>query len=230
MWPPSKKVNPKPKHGIVFDFDGTLARMSIDFDEMRRAINALFARHDIAPETLQRRFILERIDEVFDHIYSQNPTLAHQIKAEAFSLIEEMELAAAAHSHLLPGVYPRLWTLKKRGVRLAIATRNCEKAFRNVIGKAAVFFDVIITRENSLAYKPDKRSLEPILEEFSIPTEDIFMIGDHPMDILTARAASIVPIGVLTGTGEKQALVEAGALRVFKHVNQAIDALLRALS
>ncbi len=203
--------------------------MSIDFDAMRRAINALFARHHVPPESLKRRFILERIDEVFDTIHKNDPSLAQKVRKEAFSLIETMELAAAARSHLLPGVYPRLLRLKKRGIRLAIATRNCEKALKSVIGKASIFFDVILTRENSLAYKPEKGALEPILERFSLPSDHVIMIGDHPMDILTARGVSIVPIGVLTGTGTRQELAEAGALRVFKHVNQAIDIFLRSL-
>jgi len=202
--------------------------MSIDFDEMRRTVNALFTRQGISPDALKRCFILERIDEVFKKIHRKNPLLAEQVKSEAFALIEAMEMEAATQSHLLPGVYPRLWTLREREVRLAIATRNCEKALRKVIGKAATFFDVILTRENSLAYKPEKQALVPILKHFSLPPENIFMIGDHPMDILTARGAAIHPIGVLTGTGERQALLEAGALRIFKHVNQAIDVLLRS--
>ena len=202
--------------------------MSIDFDRMRAAVNAVFARHGLPPDTLTRRFILERIDEAFERTKEENPLLAEQIERDAFQVIEAMELDAASRSRLLPGVYPRLWALKKRGVALAIATRNCDKALKRVIGKAASFFDLILTRENSLAYKPEKRSLDPILETFSLPQSHIVMIGDHPLDILTARAAEIIPIGVLTGTGEKDALTSAGATRIFKHVNQAIDTLLGA--
>jgi len=222
---PPRRVNIQAGYGIIFDFDGTLALMSIDFNKMRRGINTLFAKYGIQPESLNTRYILERIDEAFDKFKQKNPLLADRIRQEAFSLIEAMEMAASSRSHLLPGVYQRLWQLKKKGFLLAIATRNCEKALRKVIGKAWVFFDIILTRENSIVYKPQKTALDPILEHFPFPNERIFMIGDHPLDVSAAREASITPIAVLTGTGKKDELVMAGASMIFKHVNQAVDSL-----
>ncbi len=201
--------------------------MSIDFVDMRERINALFKRHHISPESLKKRYILERIEEVFHIVTSDDRQKALQIKKEAFSLIEAIEVEAASHSRLLPGIYPRLWKLKKEGMRLAIATRNCEKAIEAVIGKAKTFFDIILTRENSPAYKPKRESLLPILRSFSLPTHRVFMIGDHPLDILTAHAARLPAIGVLTGTGSKEALKKAGAIAVVKHANHAIDFLLK---
>ena len=225
MWPLLRRSKRYDSFGIIFDFDGTLARMSIDFDAMRRAVHGVFERNGVSPNCLKRRFILERIDEVYDRLQEESPARARHIKDEALRVIEEMELAAAARSRLLPGVYSRLWGLREGGTRLAIATRNCEKALKSVIGKATVFFDVILTRENSLAYKPEKHSLDPILKAFSLPNENIAMIGDHPIDVLTARAVGLLPVAVLTGTGQKNALLEAGPAYLFKHVNQAVDAL-----
>lgn len=222
---PSSRVNIQEGYGIIFDFDGTLALMSIDFDKMRREIDTLFVRYGISPESLNKSYILERIDEAFDKSRQKNPRLANLIRQEAFSLIEEMEMAAASRSRLMPGVYKRLWQLKKKGFLLAIATRNCEKALRKVMGKAWGFFDVILTRENSIVYKPKKTALDPILKHFPFPNERIFMIGDHPLDVMAAREASITPIAVLTGTGEKDELVMVGASMIFKHVNQAVDSL-----
>ena len=225
MWPPSSGGRRLDTYGIIFDFDGTLARMFIDFDEMRRVVNGIFARHGVPPGSLERRFILERIDEAFERTVVKNPTLARKVREEAFAAIEEMEMMAAARSHLLPGVYRRLWSLWQRGVRMAIVTRNCEQALKRVIGKASLFFEIILTRENSLAYKPERRAIDPVLAAFALPAGNIFMVGDHPIDILTARAARLHPVAVLTGTGRKETLIEAGAAHLFKHVNQALDIL-----
>jgi len=139
-----------------------------------------------------------------------------------------MEYAASLKSRLIPGIYRRLWALKTQGAALAIATRNCKKALEQVLGKADTFFDIILTRENSHAYKPDKAAISPILETFNLSAEKIFMIGDHPLDIHTARASGLISIGVLTGTGEKHALQAAGANRIYKQVIQALDAILQA--
>ncbi len=221
----SRRVERGSEYGIIFDFDGTLALMSIDFDKMRQAIDALFVRYGIPHDSLNKEYVLERINEAIERVQRDNPALAKQINQEAFSILEEMELAAASKSHLLPGVYRRLWKLRERGFHLAIATRNCEKALGKIIGKARGFFEVILTRENSQAYKPEKAALKPILRQFSLPNDRVFMIGDHPLDVLTARRIPITPIAVMTGTGKKNDLIRAGAPYIFKHVNQAIDTL-----
>lgn len=223
----SRRVDIHPEYGIIFDFDGTLAFMSIDFNKMRGAVNTLFVRYHIPPDSLSRGYILERIDEATERIRQRDPDLARAARQEALSLIESMEMEAASKSQILPGVYNRLWQLKKSGFLLAIATRNCKRALMKVTGKARIFFDIIMTRENCRTYKPEKTALYPILEQFSLPNERVFMIGDHPLDVHAARGVPITPICVLTGTGKKEELVKAGATLIFKHVNQAIDTILR---
>jgi phosphoglycolate phosphatase len=215
-----------PNCGIIFDFDGTLSVMSIDFNAMRSAINTLFQSYGVSPEELDTPFILERIDEACSKIKKTDSLLAAKVREEAFVILEKMESVASLKSRLLPGVYNRLWTLKAQGAALAIATRNCKKALKQVLGKADALFDIILTRENSHAYKPDKASISPILDVFNMSPENIFMIGDHPLDIQTAQASGIIPLGVLTGTGEKNALQEAGAICIYKQVIQALDTIL----
>jgi len=225
MWRPSKRHSRRCDYGIIFDFDGTLAHLSIDFGAMRQAVNHLFLRYGISPDRLYRRYILERIDEAVERQRRIDPERAHRLHEEAFALLEGMERAAAEKSHLLPGVYRRLWKLHQAGAQLAIATRNCRQALEKVLGTARTFFDIILTRENSPAYKPEKAALRPILDRFRLPPTHLCMIGDHPIDILTAQRLSITPIGVLTGTGTRKALEEAGSGFLFKHVNQALDFL-----
>ncbi len=203
--------------------------MSIDFEKMRHAVDDLVRRHGVHPDRLHRWYILERIDEAVDQCRRSNPEHARQLHEEAFALLETMERLAAAKSCLLPGVYRRLWKLRQAGIHLAIATRNCQRALEEVLGTARCFFDIILTRENSQAYKPEKAALRPILDRFRLPLTHLCMIGDHPIDILTARRLSILPIGVLTGTGTRKALEEAGAPLLFKHVNQALDFLFPGL-
>ncbi len=204
--------------------------MSIDFDRMRREVDTLLAGYGIPPETLTKRYVLERIDEAVKWLGRRDPSRARRFRNEAVALLEDMELKAAAESHLFPGVDRRLRRLKGEGVHLAIATRNCQKALEKIMGGAERYFEVILTRENSMGYKPEPAALLPILERFSLKGDHVFMIGDHPLDVIAARRASIVPIAVLTGTGKREDLARAGAAKIFWHVNRAIDFLFPATS
>ncbi|MEN6360411.1 MAG: hypothetical protein ABFD59_10180, partial [Smithella sp.] len=48
---------------VIFDFDGTLAKLNIDFNQMRRVVGELVVRYGIDHQTLQNRFVLEIIRE-----------------------------------------------------------------------------------------------------------------------------------------------------------------------
>ena len=53
---------------VVFDFDGTLALLNIDFKEMRRDILDLAATYGISEDGMERLFVLEMIAEMRDQM------------------------------------------------------------------------------------------------------------------------------------------------------------------
>lgn len=63
------------------------------------------------------------------------------------------------------------------------------------------YFQCVIGRENVTYAKPDKEPILKALESFpkNIAKQDIFMIGDTPLDILAADNAEIKSFGVLSG-------------------------------
>ncbi|TLD83890.1 HAD family hydrolase [Helicobacter sp. MIT 11-5569] len=62
------------------------------------------------------------------------------------------------------------------------------------------YFTCIVGRENVTHPKPNAEPILKALEAFSpLPKENIFMIGDTPLDIQAANNANIQSIGVLSG-------------------------------
>jgi len=66
---------------VVFDFDGTLAVLNIDFSEMREQVFELMRKYGVNEEKIEERYLLEIIDEVVQ-ILNQRvlPLLKHSIK------------------------------------------------------------------------------------------------------------------------------------------------------
>ena len=66
---------------VVFDFDGTLAVLNIDFSEMRGQVFELMRQYGVNEEKIEERYLLEIIDEVVQ-ILNQRvlPLLKHSIK------------------------------------------------------------------------------------------------------------------------------------------------------
>ena len=87
---------------IIFDFDGTLAVLNIDFSLMRERVFDLMRRYGIGEETIQEKYLLEVIDEVYQILWEKNPSGAEAFYQQSHHILHELEMRAAqegeAHS------------------------------------------------------------------------------------------------------------------------------------
>jgi phosphoglycolate phosphatase len=65
--------------------------------------------------------------------------------------------------------------------------------------------------------KPDPSAALEIAARLDIPPEDFLFIGDTSIDMQTACAAGMFPIGVLWGFRPAEELIAAGGKMFFKH-------------
>ena len=91
----SKKQNQFEKiRAVVFDFDGTLAVLNIDFSSMKERVFDLIKHHGIGDELIEERYLLEIIDEVYQILWRRNQTMAQEFYHEAHLVLHEVELKA----------------------------------------------------------------------------------------------------------------------------------------
>ncbi|NLI33614.1 MAG: HAD family hydrolase [Deltaproteobacteria bacterium] len=196
---------------IVFDFDGTLAELHIDFLAMKRHVGAL------AEEYLQTRLplppqpALEWLENLQREIRKNDPSLANEFQRRASSLIMELELEAADRGSLFPFTRRILAILSDRGVKTGIITRNCEKAVTKVFPDMGGFCSAFLAREHVLRVKPHPEHLHRALEKLMAAPAAALMVGDHPMDIQTGRSAGTLTAGVLSGNSSRTDLIASGA-------------------
>ena len=181
---------------VLFDFDGTLVHITIDFQEMRESALAVIARYghegDASPYTL------ELIESVRDRIASTDSALAEAFQREALATIQKVELLAAKKAVPLPHVADMLNWLKERGIKIGIVTRNCREAVREVLRRHHLPFDVLLTRDDVRRVKPHPEHLLEGLKRLRVPPERAMMVGDHPTDIRAAQAAGMVSVALTT--------------------------------
>lgn len=180
----------------VFDFDGTLARPALDFPLMKRRVGELASLRLGGPVTPGSLPALEWIESLCG--------LMSLDKAEAFrrdshDLIEEMEREAAARTSLFEFVRPMLMRLGGRGVALAVITRNSRQAVEAVFPDAGDYLAAVLTREDVAAVKPDPAHLLTALGHLDALPGETLMVGDHPLDVLTARRAGAMAAAVASG-------------------------------
>ncbi|NCQ29451.1 MAG: HAD family hydrolase, partial [Armatimonadetes bacterium] len=112
---------------VLFDFDGTLAELTIDFGEMRQRVQDLLADFGVPLSALSARYVLELVDEGAAHL-AANGGEGKRFHDRAHAAIEAVELTAASRGRLVAGAREALERLAEAGVPLAIVTRNCRRA------------------------------------------------------------------------------------------------------
>jgi phosphoglycolate phosphatase len=211
---------------LVFDFDGTLARLEIDFDLMRRRVLGLAGAYGLESSRFAGRYVLETVTAVQAVLAESDAGAAVSFVKAAAGLIEEIELEAARRGGLFPQTRPALAGLKKAGFRLAVITRNFGGAVRIVFPDLNEFCAVFLPREAAVRVKPHPDHLLAALKSLDSKPEETIMVGDHPMDVETGRSAGALTAGVASGRNSRGELTAAGADLVFDHIGELAESLL----
>jgi phosphoglycolate phosphatase len=196
---------------VVFDFDGTLAVLNIDFSEMREQVFELMKKYGVNEEKIEERYLLEIIDEVVQILSQKNTPAAVTFYQEAHQILHEVELKAAEEGKLLPGAKQTLKSLRGKGFQVGIVTRNCEEAVRKVFQDIEKYCDVFVSRDSIKKVKPHPEQLTSVLKALHVTGEETVMVGDHTIDIQAGKRVGMKTIGVLTGRVKKEEFEKAGA-------------------
>lgn len=197
--------------GFVFDFDGTLARLTIDFPAMRKAALCHLRDFGIDEDGIGNLYVLELIAEGTRRIAERFPGRELIYARQAKDLIKEIEIDAARQGALIPGIRKMINDLQKRKIRTGIVTRNCRAAVDIVFPDLASFAEVVLTRDDTPRVKPDPAHLREVLQAMALPAAAAAMVGDHAMDMRLAKEVGAYAIGVLTGYAGNAELRAAGA-------------------
>jgi phosphoglycolate phosphatase len=197
---------------LVFDFDGTLAELTLDFALMRRRVSALvqglLEEEDLVcpPDTPA----LEWLDQMAGDLREEDPDLALEMASRGRLVITAMEMDAAREGRLFPFTRDLLDDLAARGLKLGVVTRNCTAAVRAVFPDLGRYCPVVLAREDVARVKPHPDHLMTALARLQTAPARALMIGDHPLDIETARRAGTLSAGVASGHASQEALAQAG--------------------
>jgi phosphoglycolate phosphatase len=212
---------------IIFDFDGTLAKLNIDFQKMRESIATLISSHGVANGQLRSNFGLEMIDEAFDIINQRSLPEARHFFDEASSMIENIETEAAYKGALFDDTKTLLTALQLKKISCGIITRNCAKAVKIVFPDIFSYCPVVICRDDVNKVKPHPEHIILALTKLGSSAENTLMIGDHPIDIKTGRNAGTLTCGVLTGRCTREEFMAAGADIVLANASDILHRIVR---
>lgn len=206
---------------MVFDFDGTLAVLTIDFRLMRRRVIEWMNTFGIGEERVRERYLLEIIEEVYHLLEKEkDPSEAERFYQGSHRILREVELEAATGGKLIPGSKEILDWLRQKGMKVGIVTRNCEDAVRKVFPDIDAYCDVFVSRDGVKKVKPHPDHLTSVLRALQVSGPETVMVGDHVLDILAGKKVGMRTVGVLTGYIKKEEFERAEADFILRDVSK----------
>ncbi len=152
---------------ILFDMDGTLTEPVLDFAQIKQEVG------------IGEGPILEAMAE-----------MAPDERRRAETILHRHEDRAAADSVLNPGCRQLVDVLQRRGIRMALITRNRRASVQTVLARHGLNFEVLITREDG-RFKPDPAGLLEACRRLVVRPAEAWMVGDGQQDIEAGHAAGL---------------------------------------
>jgi phosphoglycolate phosphatase len=121
--------------------------------------------------------------------------------------------------------------MKAMNLRMGIFTINSQKSVDLILTRFHLkqFFSATITREAVLRVKPDPSHLEAALKSMNVKPEEVAVVGDNAVDVKSAVALKVIPIGLANSDAATKALEQTGAAHVVKSITE-LPALIAKLN
>jgi HAD superfamily hydrolase (TIGR01509 family) len=144
-----------------------------------------------------------------------------QITAEQVVNVQRLHAAAYARQvpqlRPLPGARELLRYLTERGVPWTIATSGRTESAQPALDVLGVDRTVpVVTRDQVEHAKPDPDLFLAAAERLGVDIEHAIVVGDSVWDLLAARRARALGVGLLSGGYGHDELQDAGAYRVYE--------------
>ena len=195
--------------GIVFDFDGTLAELTIDFHMMKKRLAATARAMEVECEEPGTTPALEWVEEIVAGAMDSCRDTALELGSRCRLVIVSMELDAARSGRLFDFTRPLLGALRTQGLGVAVLTRNCTPAVTAVFPDLMDHCDVFLPREEAPRVKPDPAHLEKALEMLGLSPKNALVVGDHPLDVESAGNVGAMSAAVASGHTPREDLAAA---------------------
>jgi HAD superfamily hydrolase (TIGR01509 family) len=204
------------RQAFLFDLDGTLVDSVYQHVlAWREALEA--AGIELSVWRIHRKvgmsgglFANALLRETGREVTAEDADLLRRLHAEAYA-------RRASQVRPLPGALELLRALTAGGTLWAIATSG----YRESAGPTLELLDVpadvpVVTRDLVPRAKPDPDLFLTAAEKLGVAIEDCVVIGDSVWDLLAARRARALGVGVLSGGYGREELERAGAYRVYE--------------
>jgi phosphoglycolate phosphatase len=198
--------------GIIFDLDGTLADTLADIANSMNRV--LYERGYPAHPAEEYKYLIGRgLENLVTTSLPQESRLPQVITACLASLVKDYRDNCLVKTRLYPGIESLLFRLQDMGLKLAVFSNKADDLTQIIVQSLmpGIRFGKIVGARPDYPKKPDPSGARLISDYLEIIPEQMVYLGDSDVDMLTARGAGMLAVGVLWGFRTKEELLLNGA-------------------
>ncbi|MFT3709433.1 MAG: HAD family hydrolase [Archangium sp.] len=200
-------------HAVIFDLDGTLADSIADIGT---AMNAVLASLKLEPHSLDRykSFVGEGAEVLVTRsVLARTPSLPRPVVELCEAYRAEYAKLEHESSTLYPGVEAMLDGLVARRIPMAVLSNKRDDFTKHLVEQALSRFHFADVRGEQVGVprKPDPTAAYELALALNTIPANIGFVGDTAVDMKTALAAGMTPIGAVWGFRGRSELEASGA-------------------
>jgi len=215
-----------PYKAILFDLDGTLLNTLEDLGD---AVNRVLAARGFPTHKLDeyRYFIGDGTATLITRALPEGQRNEDTIRACLKALLEAYGRNWKLKTMPYDGVTEMLDGLTACRIKMAVLSNKSHDFTKRCVADLLPnwTFDVVLGQRDTVPLKPDPAGALEVAERLNIPPANFLYLGDSAVDMKTAIAAGMFPVGVLWGFRPAQELKENGAQVLIKRPSEILNLL-----
>jgi len=215
-----------PYKAILFDLDGTLLDTLKDIGN---AANRVLAGKGFPTHELDayRYFVGDGTAMLINRALPEEKRNDDVIRACLTEFLEDYGRNWNVKTLPYEGIPEMLDALNHRGLKMAILSNKPHEFTKQCATKLLSNwnFDVVIGQRNGVPPKPDPAGALEVAKRLNIPPAGFLYIGDSGVDMKTAVASGMFPVGALWGFRSMEELKDNGSLALIDRPSEILSLL-----
>jgi phosphoglycolate phosphatase len=211
---------------VLFDLDGTLLDTLAD---LGNAVNEVLAVHGFPAHPLDsyRYFVGEGVVRLIEAALPEDARRPDTIASCLRAFRENYGQCWSVETRPYGGVPELLDVLTARGLKLAVLSNKPHSFTQLCVQKLLPnwAFEAVFGQREGVPQKPDPAGALEIARLLGAVPSRFLYVGDTAVDMQTARAAGMFPVGVLWGFRPREELAESGAQALIAHPKELLPLL-----
>ena len=206
------------KNLIIFDLDGTLVNSANQIIS-----SVISARELLKFAPAQSDFLYSKIGLPARHLFSDLVLSENDEKNLVETFRANLKNRKLEQSDVFADVPELLALLQKSGYKISVATNKPSDLAVHALESSGLlpYIDYVLGSEKHPP-KPDPAILDTCLLHFNLETSQAVMIGERCEDMMAAKSAEVLGLGITQGIHNTTQLRDAGAAQVFNDISEIL--------